>query len=87
MPREIERQSERFANAPHLEDLPDSAYHGGGHLPPERGDYNERTRRYDVDPDEHNTVDEQTGYNWGPPPDSHYDPGLREHEVDPYPHA
>ena len=67
---------------PHLEDLPDSAYHQPTHAPVDHRDYNERTRRYEPDPYETDTPDEISGYNWGPPPDPHYDPSLREHEVD-----
>jgi hypothetical protein len=100
MPREVERQSERFANAPHLEDLPDSAY---GQHPAwdddldfedmSRGYYNHLRNQFDTPEAEQGRYehalgqDEQSGYNWGPPPSPHHDPGFHEHEVDPYPHA
>ena len=87
MPREVEPQSERFAGAPHLEDLPDSAYEQPTHLRPTPEDWNPWRRRYEPDPYEHNTPDEESGYNWGPPPDEHYDPGVREDSFEhPFPH-
>jgi hypothetical protein len=74
-----------------LEDTPDSAY---GQHPAwdddlsfedmSRTHYNRLKARYDIP--EHNQArhdeaierDESSGYNWGPPPDPNYDPGMSE---------
>ena len=97
MPREVERQSERFATGPHaprLHELPDSAYHTESYRnePGPGREYNPNMRHYepsDHDERAHEMAmdDEDSGYNWGPPPTSGYDPHEHEHEVDPYPYA
>jgi hypothetical protein len=86
----IQRQAETFSESPHaprLEDLPDSAYHQPTHLPARPEDWNPNKRQYEPDPYEHNTPDEESGYNWGPPPDRNHirDPGFREVETETYP--
>lgn len=66
MPRKVERQSERFANAPHVMRFRDLD-RGGDHA------YHVEPRGHDLDDHgyrQHELAleDEETGYNWGPPP-------------------
>ena len=99
MPRQVTPQADQHAQSPHLlEDHPDSAYGGDDYSPP-RDPANDRIHHMDPrwDPtlaerwaegrDEQLGRDEESGYNWGPPPEHHPDPGFPEVEDDPYPHA
>lgn len=66
-----------------------------------RGHYNQLRNKYDphyseeaaqAQDEAHQEAladDEDSGYNWGPPPNQHHlhDPGFHEDETDPYPFA
>jgi hypothetical protein len=85
MSREVERQSERYAQSPHLRFR--DVDRGGDHA------YNIEPKGHDLSDEEYAQhelagTDEESGYNWGPPPSEHeiHDPGFHEAETDPYPY-
>lgn len=81
MPREVERQSDRFANSPH-EDSAQHRYPEDWQNPIDPGHDNQFGHHEPTAWEGHQSEladnDEHSGYNWGPPPSEHHlhDPGF-----------